>query len=134
MGKIVNAIFFPVTMGRFPTFCLFWGIISTVIETLFLTVLGRTMFAGAFFIMLSALGVILSYTSIGRELKGTKLKLDWWQLLRSLPAIILMISISKHPNMLSVNIRILPAIIFVLVGFWSSQLAIVIRSILPLKQ
>ena len=82
MDKIVRAIFFPVTMGIFPNFCIFWAMISTGIEIIFLTVLGRAMFAGAFFVMLSVLGVIFTYTPIGKELKGIKLKLDWWQLLR----------------------------------------------------
>jgi hypothetical protein len=121
-------------MGKFLIFCFLWGVIATLIESFFLIILGRSMFAAAFFLILSTLGLVASYTPLGSELKGNRLELNWWQLFRSIPALLLIILISRHPNPISMNNPKLTVWITFFIGIWSSQLAVVIRSLLPTKR
>ncbi len=132
MGKIINVILFSVTLGKFLRFCFIWGIIAAGIETFFVVFLGRSLFAGVFFLILSTLALVFSYTSIGLELKENRLELNWWQVLRSIPAVVLIIWLSRYPNALSLENPQSSAIITVLIGFWSSQVAVVLRSALPI--
>ena len=134
MSDIGRAIFFPVTMGQFPLFTICWAGISTAVALFFLMVLGRTMFAGAFFVILSGLGFIASFTPIGSEFRRQRLELNYWQLLRFIPALGLIASISKKPNVLSMNNGNLTGLIVTMICVWSTQLTPVLRSLFSRKQ
>lgn len=128
MGKIIITLLSPITLTRFIRFSFVWAIIAVGIELCFLLFAGRSLNIVSFFLGLSILGLAFSYSPFGMEFKENRLKLDWWQALRSTPAVLLILWLSRYPDALSMKNPQSSMLVIVFVGFWSSQLAAVLRS------
>jgi uncharacterized membrane protein len=133
MNRVVVAFLSPITMGKYLTFSFTWAVIATMIQLPVLLYSGRSLNIVSFFFTLSLLGLAFSYSRFGEEFKKNKLELDWWQGLRSIPAIVLIVWVSRHPNAVSTDHREWSALFIFFIGFWSSQFAALIRRIFQLK-
>jgi uncharacterized membrane protein len=133
MNKIVVGFLTPFTLGKYIKFTFAWAVIASTLQFVFLLFSDHSIYVFRAFAILSILGLAFSYTAFKEEFVETKFKLERFQLLRSLPAVILVYWVSHYPNAVSMKHAEWSVLIIIFVGFWSSQFAPVFRSLIKMK-